>query len=292
MPTIITTRATKENTIIVTAAFTDENGDAVTPNAGLKWTLTDMQESVLNSRLDVALTPATSVDIVLTNADLAALGSVDDGRRRILIEGDYDSSAGLGLSLDQDAVFVIETQIPVSLQDAKLHMRVLIDTDDFLITALISAATGMAEDFTHRKLITQTIIEYFRGWPPSTFELKFGNLQSVTTLKYTDFEESQSTFDASKYLVDTTRSDLVGRVLLGFNETWPSDTLSAKSPIEITYVCGYGATGAHVPARIRHAIMIMVADMYENRESIVIGTITSQRDSVQSLLYPFRLGVF
>ncbi len=69
MPATLTTNAVEKSTYIVTAAFTDEDGDAVTPNAGLVWTLTDMNGVVINSREDVSISPDTSVDIVLSGND-------------------------------------------------------------------------------------------------------------------------------------------------------------------------------------------------------------------------------
>lgn len=43
---------------------------------------------------------------------------------------------------------------PVSLADAKLHLRVDFTDDDVLITALISAARQAAEMLTGRQIVT------------------------------------------------------------------------------------------------------------------------------------------
>jgi uncharacterized phiE125 gp8 family phage protein len=36
--------------------------------------------------------------------------------------------------------------------------------------------------------------------------------------------------------------------------------------IKITYTAGYGATAATTPNRVKHAIMMLVGELYENRE--------------------------
>ena len=103
MPTTIETQAVEGSTYVITAAFTDEDGSPVTPNAGLVWRLTDEDGTVINSREDVALTPATSVTIVLHGNDLALTGGT--AWRIVTIEGTYDSSLGNNLELKDQVRF-------------------------------------------------------------------------------------------------------------------------------------------------------------------------------------------
>ena len=82
------TTVTPSSTLIITLAFTDEDGVAVAP-ATATWKLTDSSETVINSRSAVAISPlAASVDIVLHGADLA---KTDDSRRVLTVTGTYDS---------------------------------------------------------------------------------------------------------------------------------------------------------------------------------------------------------
>lgn len=105
MAQILSSAANEQSTYIVSITPTDENGDAVTVNA-MTWTLTDLQGNVINSRLDVALTPATVMYIVLSASDLALYGK-DTETRAILVEGDYDSSLGSNLPLKEEIRFDI-----------------------------------------------------------------------------------------------------------------------------------------------------------------------------------------
>lgn len=113
MPTTITaTRAIEKSTFVVTAAFTDESGDAVTPNA-LTWTLTKSDGTIINSREDVSATPDTSINIVLSGDDLQVFAG-DNYQRVLTLKGDYDSDLGSSLPLNDELYFSVEDLVNVS----------------------------------------------------------------------------------------------------------------------------------------------------------------------------------
>ncbi len=98
MTTTLTVRALEDSTYVATFAFTDENGDAVTPNS-ITWTLLDVYRRVVNGREDVVVAaPAASVDIVLSGDDLEPY-SAKETKLLMTVTADYDSSLGLGLPL-------------------------------------------------------------------------------------------------------------------------------------------------------------------------------------------------
>lgn len=104
MPTTLTDSAIEKSTYILTVSFTDEDGNAVTPNDGTTWTLTDDNGEVINSRRDVAIVEASSVEIVLSGNDLQALDSADPWRK-LIVEGTYDSNAGNNLPFKDEVKF-------------------------------------------------------------------------------------------------------------------------------------------------------------------------------------------
>ena len=72
----------------------------------LKWALTSDQGQVINSRKDVPIpSPAPSVSIVLSGADLMTLEPYDDFIRILTVEGTYSSADGTGLTLAGQLVF-------------------------------------------------------------------------------------------------------------------------------------------------------------------------------------------
>ena len=195
---------------------------------------------------------------------------------------------------DNDYMKTVLVTAPVGtflhLSEVKDHLKVDHAESDGLIQSLIVAATAQIENITNRRLLTQTWKAYSDKWPQDFFTLPFGNLQSVTAVKYTDEDNDQSTMSAAEYIVDT-KSD-PGRVLLGVNESWPSDTLYPSNPIEIEFVCGYGVDPLLMPETLKVAAMVMVGDMYANRESFLLGPYYKYAEIpnyIISMLLPYRL---
>lgn len=158
---------------------------------------------------------------------------------------------------------------PVSVAEAKNHLRVDIDNDDTLLAIYITAAREYVEGVVRRALITQTLKAYLNAFPGvSAVALPRPPLQSITSLVYTDGDGSDSTFDAANYSADIVAQP--GRLVLGYNKSWPSPaTLATVNPIAITYVAGYGAAGSDVPSIYRQAILLLAGHWYENREAII-----------------------
>jgi len=180
----------------------------------------------------------------------------------------------------------------LTLQSLKDQLYIVDDpTYDTHLYTLIDSATEWVEQYLCRKLITQTWYVYLDDWPYGDYiELPFGDLQSVTAVKYTDSDEVESTFAAADYLVDT--DSVPGRVVLGFGKTWPTDTLSPRNPIEIEFVTGYGAAETAVPKSIKHAIKMLCAQHWEHREPQEITNminIHSLDYGTKTLLYPHRV---
>ena len=75
----------ERGTLIVTAKFRNEKGEAMIPNAGLAWSLYRKDGSYVNDRQQVSITSNSEVSMVLTGEDLPR------GDLFLLIEGTYNS---------------------------------------------------------------------------------------------------------------------------------------------------------------------------------------------------------
>ncbi len=156
---------------------------------------------------------------------------------------------------------------PITTTEAKTHCRVDISTDDTYIDTLIASAREWCEGYTNRAFITQT----WRGTFPyfcNKIELIRPPLISVTGITYVDQNGDTQTLGTNLYTVDTDSEP--GVVRLAYDESWPT-TRDVHDAVKVTYTAGYGAAATAVPARVKHAIKIIVAHWYEIREPVVVG---------------------
>jgi uncharacterized phiE125 gp8 family phage protein len=166
-------------------------------------------------------------------------------------------------SLTRAAQPVVE---PVSLADAKTHLRVDTESDDDHILALISAAREWCENYTQRTFIhTQWTMTFDTfPWeielPRPPVAVASGN--TATTITYAMETGGTATLATSQYRVDRTAEPGVIRTV--YAGTWPSHLLDRNS-ISVTWWGGYGEDGGKVPKVVRSAILMLVAYWYERR---------------------------
>ncbi len=187
-------------------------------------------------------------------------------------------------------IYTQPTVEPVSLEEAKVHLRLGAEPtdEDTYIYGLITAARKHCENFLGRALCTQTLETYLDEFPSSDYiELPFPPLASVITLKYKDTADVLQTWDAANYIVDTVSEP--GRVVLAYGISWPS-TLAETQAVQIQYTAGYG-NAATVPLNIKQAIMLKVADLYENRGDAErqFATANTLELAVEALLWADRI---
>lgn len=110
MPTKLSDKAVEGSTFTIRAAFNEVQPDGtkspVVPNAGLKWSLSDKDGGAVNGKTDIPLSPAATVDIVLSGDDLA-LSTNRPVRRFVTVEGTYNGVAGNNLPLVDEVSFQI-----------------------------------------------------------------------------------------------------------------------------------------------------------------------------------------
>ena len=153
---------------------------------------------------------------------------------------------------------------PISKDDVKAHLRITDDSKDALIHGLIAAAVGHvdgADGILDRCLMPQTWRQTFDSFcREMRLRLPANEIDSVT---YRNDDGQLATVSTDDYALD---HDAIGSFVRFKNDfDFPSD-LYETGAISIAYDCGYpdAASGevSNVPAPIRTALILMVADLY------------------------------
>jgi len=168
--------------------------------------------------------------------------------------------------IDSLTVTVAPASDPVSLPEAKTHLRVAHNDEDALITGLVKAATTQVEEsLLWRSLVTRTLKWECAAQGAKTLTLPMPPVQSVTS----------ATVDGSPVAYGLKSNSLV------FDSPVTGD-------LEVIYVAGYGDAAA-VPYNFKAAILLLVGHFYENREAVVLATQPAKLPlAVESLTLPWR----
>lgn len=153
---------------------------------------------------------------------------------------------------------------PITLTEAKAHLRVDFTEDDAYITSLITVARQYAETRTWRAIPQQTFDVFYDEYT-STLQLPRPPLISVTSVSYKNSGDTYVNFNTTDYVVDF--EAIPAKVVI--QAARPQD-LSTINPLRVRFVSGY-ANANSIPAHIKHAIKMLVSHFYENRELVVIG---------------------
>ena len=89
---------------------------------------------------------------------------------------------------------------PITLTEAKAHLRVDDSYDDTYINTLITTARLYCERFLNQSLITQTWQLFLDSFPSNgLILLKHGPVISLTSIKYYDSDNTEQTLSSDDY---------------------------------------------------------------------------------------------
>ncbi|SJN11560.1 Phage protein [Halomonas citrativorans] len=181
----------------------------------------------------------------------------------------------------------------ITLTRAKQHLKLAITaeeaeayTDEDAITqGLIDGAYDYAEHHTQRIFVPRTKTQVLDGFPPGSnaIELPWAPVAAIESLDYINPEGIEQSLDADALRLDT--RPIYPLLAPQWGTHWPSTTHEPEC-ITITATAGAEET----PHGVEVAILLLIGHWYENRESVVIGTITSAVPmGVDMLLAPYRI---
>ena len=159
---------------------------------------------------------------------------------------------------------------PIDIEYAKDHLRIDSAEENILIANLIIAARQYAEIFCARSFAQHTYRADLANFA-DLMELPLGPVQSVTSIKYYDTASPSvlQTLSSSVYAVN---KDCITRT---YGSSWES-VYPRPDAVQITYTTGYSDlaspedTVANTPEAVRAAMLLLVGDLYENREAEVL----------------------
>lgn len=181
----------------------------------------------------------------------------------------------------------------IDLTEAKLFLRVDTTADDTLIETLITAARSWVEAYTRRTIITETWDFKYAGFPAfrNPLIIPRAPLQSITAISYLDEDNVSQTWASTNYTVQKLSGPMAGRGWIETNQNTdiPALSIEAEYPVTVRAVCGYGNGGA-VPKGIKSAMLLLLGDLYTQRQETIVGTISSKtQTTLDRLLGPYRL---
>lgn len=176
--------------------------------------------------------------------------------------------------------------MPVSVEEAKAHLRVEHTAEDSLIESMIAAVTAELDgrqSYLRRALVTQTW-DFTLPWFPRTgrIRLPMPPLQSVTSVKYFDASNEEQTLSSDDY--ETITSADQGYIALKSGKAWPA-TYERNEAVAVRFVAGYGAA-SDLPGNIRAAMLLRIGELYAYRGDAAIEG--NMSPTVRRLLSPSR----
>lgn len=179
--------------------------------------------------------------------------------------------------------------LPLSLSEAKLALRVDVPDDDALIADLIRAAADYVQDQTWSSLYMQTWELVLPGFPgcvayrdcacywharPQAIRLPRPPAASIVAITYRDADGDAVVLDPGEYQLCTAEDG--AWVVPAYGSQWPATNLEAPEPVVIEYTAGYDGSTRPFPMQAKQAVRLLVGHWYENRETVVVGTINSE----------------
>ena len=174
---------------------------------------------------------------------------------------------------------------PVLAALAQQQAVITAGVDDALVERLITAARMHVEQVTWRQLITAEY-EWRLDRLCGTLYVPRPKLQSVTSFEYADAQGNPQTLDPADYTVDANSTP--GRIVPASGKSWPS-TRGHIDDVTIRFQAGYGDAGSDVPQSLIHAIMMLAAYWYEQRETAAGNTMTEVPLGFDALIAPYRV---
>lgn len=190
---------------------------------------------------------------------------------------------------------------PITLQEAQDHLNFRSGQEDYIDSLIVTARVSI-ERYLNRALITQEWKVFYDCWH-GELKIPFGNLQLRASaigppavekrplVKYYNTDGDLTTLDEDDFywVVNTTDP---ARIVRKYDAVYPQLQIGRPDAIEITFLCGFGSGPSDVPAPIKHAMKLLITDYFENKGTVVLGSVNKIPDFVTDLIHTYKLYSF
>lgn len=181
------------------------------------------------------------------------------------------------------------TDLPVSLDEVKRHLREDFADDDPVLELLLRAAVDRLDGWRGLgiAIVTQTWRQDYPSFDRRCLRIPLGPVASITSITYVDGNKTTQTLAADQYRL---LRDARGHFIVPADDvTWPA-TDCRPDAVAVTYVAGVEA--ANVPASLKAAILMLVGHFSKNREAVLAGDLAAVPLGVDWLTGPHsRVGI-
>lgn len=145
---------------------------------------------------------------------------------------------------------------PVTVEEAKAHLRVFHEDDDEYIEQLIVVARQACEVYCSAYW-AERVVEINADWFCDLSRFPITPVKTIASVGYVDLDGAEAVVDAAVYEFQAD----AGRFVLKSGQSWPS--VQNGSRVKVTATVGKGA-----PAPVLQAMKLKIGDLYEHRESV------------------------
>lgn len=200
---------------------------------------------------------------------------------------------------------------PITLAQAKAHLRLDSDDEDDFVQTLIDAATqifdgtGKARDgVLGCAMMTQTwlleterwVVPFRRKLPRFSSDyriwIEHGPVQAVESIEVYA-SDVLTTWSPTQWRVG--HEDTRTFITTAPGGSWPTYDFR-EDAFQVTFTTGYGDAATDVPAPLRAAMLLMIGHLFENRQSVIVSASRAVAievpQTIDRLIAPYKIQHF
>ncbi|MEL6111216.1 MAG: head-tail connector protein [Pseudomonadota bacterium] len=173
---------------------------------------------------------------------------------------------------------------PITLDDMKRHLRLLTPDHDDSLSQLLVAARHALEARAGLAFATQRwtlALDAERVARCPDVLLPLSPVKSVDSVTLIDHDGNRMSMADSEFSIS---AGTIGRVRF---RNIPTAEIRPLGGIEIDFTAGYDSISL-IPAELRHAVRLLTAHFFENRESASETRVFSIPRTIDTLVAPYR----